>query len=411
MTSDIILPKLGLTMEEAKIVSWLKELGDEIEEDDVIMEVETDKATLEVESPGKGFLVAKKVSIGDSVSVGEVIGVLSDENVLIEDTTEEINSTITPETPKQKEGETKPVTNESTENVSQMNHFKDGRIRVSPAARRLAREKRINIEEITGSGPRGRVTLADVKEFKQTDAIPFQEVKQIDSDKKVSLSTMRKVIANRLQKSYQEVPHFMLTRSIDCTNVEKVRKTLNAYNQSDVKLSLNDFIVKALAMALNAYPDVNAYFMDGAEPYILEKSNVGIGLAVAVDNGLVVPVIKQADKLSLQEIAKIRRELVDCAQKGKLTPDDMSEGTFTISNLGGFEIEEFTAIINPPESGILAVGKTILTPVVTENREIEIKPLLKVTASFDHRLIDGAQGARFLNDFIEKMQAETWNLF
>lgn len=419
MSTEILLPKLGLTMDEAKVVTWLKNIGDYVEHEEVIVEVETDKANLEVESPKEGYLVKQVAAPGDVVAVGGVLGILADtKEAVVEDVTSQ---------KKVEQAKEEIIHEDSSANeekrAQQVKHdeyfIKGNRIRVSPAARKLAREEGIDLRNIAGSGPRGRIILADVKqaiEERENQLVIENENQhpieaESSNDKIVHLSSMRKIIANRMTESFQHVPQFNLKREVDCTAIEQTRKTLNEINDSIVKLSMNDFLIQAVSRALRQHPRVNASFIDdGNEPYIIEKADVNIGLAVALDDGLVVPVIHHADRLSITEIANKRVQLIEKAKEGKLTPDEMSNGTFTISNLGGFHIDEFTAIVNPPETGILAVGKAKWTPVVNEQKEIEILPIMHISGSFDHRTIDGAEAARFMNTIVEQLQSTKWNV-
>jgi len=418
MSTEILLPKLGLTMDEAKVVTWLKNIGDYVEHEEVIVEVETDKANLEVESPKEGYLVKQVAAPGDVVAVGGVLGILADtKEAIVEDVTSEKKVEQEKE---EKIHEDSSVNEEKRNQVKHDEYFiKGNRIRVSPSARKLAREEGIDLRNIAGSGPRGRIILADVKQaikesknqliMEKANQQPIEA--ESSNDKIVHLSSMRKIIANRMTESFRHVPQFNLKREVNCTAIEQTRKTLNEINNSIVKLSMNDFLIQAVARALRQHPTVNASFIDNEkEPYIIEKVDVNIGLAVALDDGLVVPVIHHADRLSITEIANKRAQLIEKAKEGKLTPDEMSNGTFTISNLGGFHIDEFTAIVNPPETGILAVGKAKWTPVVNEQKEIEILPIMHISGSFDHRTIDGAEAARFMNTIVEQLQSTKWNV-
>src|SRR5690625_3165596 len=408
MSTDIVLPKLGLTMEEAKVVTWLKNIGDYVEDDEVILEVETDKANLEVESPGEGFLTKQDVQPDEVVEVGAVIGVLSDN----ESRDDEESNDSSPENVEAHQGEgveDEPKDIESiTGNKQTRNPFIDGeRIKVSPAARKLARQEGVKLATITGTGPRGRIVLTDIKtalEKVVNKPIIDREIVQVvagENDKVVPLSNMRKIIAKRMTDSFKNVPQFVLKRGVDCTAMNTTRKALNEINSSGIKLSINDFIIQALTQALVEHFQVNASFVDDESgSYIIEKADVNIGLAVAIDDGLIVPVIHGAQNLSLLEIAQKRAELVKKAQSGKLLPEEMSGGTFTISNLGGFNVDDFTAIVNPPETGILAIGKVKHSPVFDDELNMIVKPIMQVTASFDHRTIDGSQGAKFLETIV-----------
>ncbi|SFJ29912.1 dihydrolipoamide acetyltransferase family protein [Thermoflavimicrobium dichotomicum] len=401
MTTEIVLPKMGLTMEEAEVLAWEKKVGDFVEKNEVILTIQTDKAALEVEAPADGILQDILVKEGEVVTVGTVLGYISN-------------------TEKQDE----PV-NTLQENDSPVDEPK--RIRMSPAARKLARENGIEIEEIRGSGPRGRILLRDVQEaiaqksLKESKTVT-KTVKNTVSEtlttprgkgKHVPLTRMRKVIAERMTQSFMTVPQFQLKKQVDVTNILRIRNLLvSSFEESiGIRLSMNDFLIQAVALTLKKHPRVNASYIDSdTKPYIYEHDDVNIGLAVAVDDGLVVPVIHHADQMSLAEIAKRRIELIEKAKKGILKPEEMSNGTFTISNLASFEIDEFVAIVNPPETGILAVGQVREQPVVVDNR-VEIKPILIVNASFDHRTIDGADGAKFMIDLVQHLQSDRWKIF
>ncbi|GIM44954.1 dihydrolipoyllysine-residue acetyltransferase component of acetoin cleaving system [Collibacillus ludicampi] len=401
MTTEIVLPKMGLTMEEAEMLAWEKKVGDYVEKHEVILTIQTDKAALEVEAPVDGILQDILVKEGEVVPVGTVLGYISD-------------------------------TKEQDEPVNMFQNIdfpveEPYRIRISPAARKLARENGIEIEGLRGSGPRGRILLMDVqeaiaekslKERKiEIDTIktklPVKTTKARGKGKHVPLTRMRKIIAERMTQSFMMVPQFQLKKQVDVTAILQVRNLLvSSFEESiGVRLSINDFLIQAVALTLKKHPSVNASYIDSdTQPYIYEHDDINVGLAVAVDDGLVVPVIHNADQMSLAEIAKKRVELIEKAKKGILKPEEMSHGTFTISNLASFEIDEFVAIVNPPEAGILAVGQVREQPVVVDNR-VEIKPVLILNASFDHRIIDGADGSKFISDLVQHLQSDRWKIF
>jgi len=397
MAFEVKMPKLGTTMTEGTIIRWLKKEGDKVEKGEPLLEIQTDKVNLEEECPESGILRKIFFSEGQVVPVGEIIAVIT------------------------KEGE---------EYYAEAADEKINKIKASPAAKRVARENNVDLKEITPTGPEGRIVEKDVLNYiEKIRATPVakkiaeekgielskiikQEGERITKEdvleklkesqtfeervKKIPLSGPRKIIAEKMKTSKQEAPHFYLTLSVDMTNVIKLRESLSEKIEkiNGVKLSLNDILIKAAARALREFPIVNSSLEEG---YIVYKEDVNIGLAVALDEGLVVPVIRNADKKGLSEISKESFELINKARSGKLLPDDYQGGTFTISNLGMFGIEEFKAVINLPESAILAVGKIIKTPVVEEDDEIKIKPIMKLTLSCDHRIIDGVVGAKFLS--------------
>lgn len=297
---------------------------------------------------------------------------------------------------------------------------KTERIRVSPAARRLAKQRGVDLTKIKGSGPRGRVILKDVAEaaanvVNQSVKTENKVIASIHAKgKRVNLTSMRKTIAQRMTASFMNVPQFQIKKRVDVSSIVQLRQAVvsSIEHSAGVRLSFNDFLIQAVALTLKKFPRVNASFIDSeGDPYILEHEDINIGLAVAIDDGLVVPVIHQADQLSLIEIAEKRTELVEKARKGLLKPEEMRGGTFTISNLGSVGVDEFVAIVNPPETGILAVGNIIEQPVLTNRHETLIKPMITLNASFDHRTIDGAYGGRFLAQLCDQLQSGQWNIF
>ncbi len=365
MIKEIIMPKLGQTVEESIVGKWMKNEGDNVEKGDVLLEVTTDKATLEVESFAKGVLRKIIHKEGDVVPVLAIIGYTASsmDEELPENPPEQLHE-------EEKKEEETPV----AEPVSEV------RIKISPLAKRLAKEKGVDITKISGTGPGGRIVKEDVLAFGGT-AVGEKIVA-----KTIPVKGMRKVIAERLQKSFQTIPHFYLSTEIDMTECVKAR------TEKSPKPAFNDIIIKASALAISENPGVNSSFKGDSIEII---GDINIGLAVAVDDGLVVPVIRNADKLAISDISKKRDELVKKARGGKLVPSDYEGGTFTISNLGMFEIDNFSAIINPPQSAILAIGRIKQKPVIIDGN-IGIRSMMQVTASFDHRCIDGALGAKFL---------------
>jgi len=374
MIKEIIMPKLGQTVEESTVGKWMKNEGDNVEKGDVLLEVTTDKATLEVESFAKGVLRKIIHKEGDVVPVLAIIGYTASsmDEELPENPPEQLHE-------EEKKEEETPVA-EPVSEVQNKSNMEDKRIKISPLAKKLAKEKGVDITKISGTGPGGRIVKEDVIAFKE--AAGGEKI----AAKTIPVKGMRKVTAERLQKSFQTIPHFYLSTEIDMTECVKARA------EKSPKPAFNDMIIKASALAISENPEINSSFKGDSIEII---GDINIGLAVAVDDGLIVPVIRNADKLAISDISKKRDELVKKARDGKLLPSDYEGGTFTISNLGMFEIDNFSAIVNPPQSAILAIGRIKQKPVIIDGN-IGIRSMMQVTASFDHRCIDGALGAKFL---------------
>ena len=374
MIKEIIMPKLGQTVEESIVGKWMKNEGDNVEKGDVLLEVTTDKATLEVESFAKGVLRKIIHKEGDVVPVLAIIGYTASsmDEELPENPPEQLHEE------EKKEEETS--VEEPVREVQDKSSMEEGRMKISPLAKRLAKEKGIDVTKVNGTGPGGRIIKEDVLAF--GGAAVGEKIVA----KTIPVKGMRKVIAERLQKSFQTVPHFYLSTEIDMTECVKARA------EKSPKPAFNDMIIKASALAISENPEINSSFKGDSIEII---GDINIGLAVAVDDGLIVPVIRNADKLAISDISKNRDELVKKARDGKLLPSDYEGGTFTISNLGMFEIDNFSAIVNPPQSAILAIGRIKQKPVIIDGN-IGIRSMMQVTCSFDHRCIDGALGAKFL---------------
>ena len=413
MAEIIRMPKMSDTMEEGVIASWLKKVGDEIKSGDILAEVETDKATMELESYDDGVLLHIGVKDGDSVPVDGVIAIIGekgeDVNEILKDiendTSSVDNSEEVNETPIEKEIEIKvetPAPAPEEKNISS----DDERIKASPLAKKLADEKGIDLSNISGSGDGGRIIRKDIEEYKGIPAKTAEVQKEIklpqihseESFEEIPVTQMRKTISKRLAESKFSAPHFYLTMEIDMDNCIEGRKKIN--ESSEVKISFNDIILKACAVALRKHPMVNSSYLTDK---IRINHHVHIGVAVAVDEGLLVPVIRFADNKSLSHISAEVKSLAKRAKDKQLQPSDWEGNTFTISNLGMFGISEFTAIINPNDSCILAVGGIKSTPVV-KNGEIVPGNIMKLTLSCDHRLVDGATGAAFLQTLKELIE-------
>jgi len=420
MAEIIRMPKMSDTMEEGVIASWLKKVGDEIKSGDILAEVETDKATMELESYDDGTLLHIGIKDGESVPVNGIIAIIGEKD---EDISEILNEASSDSSNKEEEKEplveenidkkdeevkdeeiNKDISDsikevENTENISS-----NGRTKASPLAKKIALEKGIDLKNIQGSGEGGRIIKKDLESIPSEDAnIPSQKIdlpKIIaeESYDEIAVSQMRKTISKRLSESKFTAPHFYLTMEINMDNCIEGRKKINETSQ--VKISFNDIILKACASALRKHPMVNSSLIENK---IRKNHHIHIGVAVAVAEGLLVPVIRFADNKTLTHISLEVKDLADKAKEKKLQPSDWEGNTFTISNLGMFGIEEFTAIINPNDSCILAVGGIKNTPVV-KNGEIVPGNIMKVTMSCDHRLVDGATGAKFLKTLKELLE-------
>ncbi|MDB4951563.1 MAG: pyruvate dehydrogenase [Gemmatimonadetes bacterium] len=439
MATKVYMEALSPTMEEGRLVSWLKNEGDEVKEGDVLAEVETDKATMELVARGSGLLRKRMIGDGDTANVGTVIAVIAgaDEDVssfgggdagaTAEAPKAEASPAPASASPEARKADApaadeKPAeapaaqaapaaeaqaSTEASADSGQQNGAQagGGRVKASPLARRLAAESGVEIGGVQGSGPGGRIVKRDVEQAAQSGAQrpaaaeapqPAQAAAAASSGTAyhdLALSPMRKTIAKRLVQSIGPVPHFFLTVEIDMGEAARLRARLNErFKDQGVKVSPNDLIVKAVAAALRRHPWVNASWTGDSVRFY---DQVHIGVAVAVDEGLITPVIRDADRKGVAEIATEIRELAGRAREKKLKPDEYTGSTFSISNLGMFGIEEFTAVINPPEAAILAVG-AIAEKVVVENGDMAIRQRMRVTLSCDHRVIDGATGAQFL---------------
>ncbi len=408
----IRMPLLSDTMTEGKIIQWNKKVGDKVKSDDVLAEVETDKATMEVVGYEEGTLLYIGVEAGQAAKVNGVIAIVGKEGTDVSafvaaeksgggGSTEVKSNEETPEE------ESAPVAEETASPVGEHNEnaASNGRLKASPLAKKLAADKGIDISKIQGSGDGGRIVKKDVDSYRAAPAPqkeegkkpaieqkPVQPFEQTGKESYVDIpnTQMRKTIARRLGESKFTAPHFYLTMEINMDNAMTSRAALNEV--SPVKISFNDLVIKACAMALRLHPAVNSSWVG---EFIRQNKHVHIGSAVAMPEGLIVPVIRFADQKSLSQIASDAKGLYEKARNKKLQPDEFTGNTFTISNLGMMDIEDFTAIINPPDSAILAVGR-IKEIVVKKGEGFGVANVMKVTLSCDHRSVDGAVGAAFL---------------
>ena len=414
---DVLMPRLSDTMTEGVLVQWLKREGDPVQRGDVLAEVETDKATMEIESYDTGVLTRILADPGARVPIGQPIAVIG------EATGGAIPATLSPPgsaassaaqpAPAAPAVPAPPAAPAAPAPPVASSGAARG-VPMSPLARSLARTHGLDLSRITGTGPGGRIVRADVEDAVAAQAVagpvpPEPEPPRATTpprpaaapdDERVPLSSIRRITAQRLTES-AAVPHFYLTSVVDAGALLRLRADLNAaLAGSGPKISVTDLLIRACAVSLRAHPGVNSSW---AGDHLLRHAHVNIGIAVALDDGLIVPVVRDADRKSLTEIAAEAHELTDRARAGRLTPDEFTGGTFTISNLGTYGIDNFTAVINPPEAAILAVGTAQEEAVVRDGR-LGVATTMKLTASIDHRILDGATAAAFLRDLTDVLE-------
>ncbi|MBW1297263.1 pyruvate dehydrogenase complex dihydrolipoamide acetyltransferase [Aquimarina litoralis] len=399
----ITMPRLSDTMEEGTVASWLKKVGDTIEEGDILAEIETDKATMEFESFYNGTLLHIGIEEGQTAPVDALLAIIGPAGT---DVSGIKDGNVAPATTSSKPEETSAQKKEETKTTTTIgSESSGGRIFASPLAKKIAADKGIDLSQVKGSGENGRIVKKDVESFTPAAAAPSSDsTKEAasapavqpyipageESFEEVKNSQMRKAIARGLSASKFNAPHYYLTIEVDMENAMASRKYINGL--PDTKVSFNDMVVKACAMALRKHPQVNTQWSDDVTKY---AKHISIGVAVAVPDGLVVPVLPFTDQMSLTQIGANVKELAGKARNKKLTPQEMSGSTFTVSNLGMFGIQEFTSIINQPNSAILSVGTIVEKPVVKDG-QIVVGNTMKVTLACDHRTVDGATGAQFL---------------
>jgi pyruvate dehydrogenase E2 component (dihydrolipoamide acetyltransferase) len=419
------MPKLSPTMEEGQISRWLKKEGDKVSMGEPLAEIDTDKATMEMPALANGVLRKILINEGQSAPLGQTIAVIGEPNEDIASLVSEAPAAPAKEEPKkeeQQQGQSaapppQPQARAAAASAQPSSRVDgrqpqaatadSGRMIVSPLAARMAAEAGIDLRSLQGSGPGGRIIKKDIEAaISQPKAAPapqaFPRAVEPGQFPQVApsgyrdepASEIRKVIAKRLVTSLGPVPHFFLTTEIEMDRAAEMRKGINALDP-DLKISINDIIIKVVAAALIQHPEVNASFQ---EKFIRYYEHADVGVAVAIEDGLITPVVRSADQKSLSEIAAEVRELAERARSRRLKPEEYTGASFSISNLGMFGIDEFTAVINPPEGAILAVGAMSPKPVVRDN-EIVIRQIMRVTMSCDHRVIDGATGAKFLQTF------------
>ncbi|MFQ3535890.1 MAG: dihydrolipoamide acetyltransferase family protein [Aggregatilineales bacterium] len=409
MAEVVKMPMLGATMQEGTFVNWTKDVGQSVQVGEVIAEVEADKATIEIESPFSGVLVEKLVSAGDVVSVGMPLAHI-----------ETANGGPAPaaqSAPKEQvQISAKPVATPVAAVPAESDpHLPDG-VRASPLARRIARERGIDLHAISGTGPGGRIVKADVERFTPTAVqqvaptlstpakMPAAPTRALPSGEGIAhepVSRMRQRIAARTVESKTTIPHFYLTGEVDMAAALALRKQINEGLPEDEKVTVNDLVVKAAALALRKFPNLNSHFYGET---LVRYQYINVGIAVALpEGGLVNVVARNADQLSISQLAKRNKVMFANVREGKIKPEDIEGATFTVSNLGAYDVEHFQAIISPPEAAILAVGAVKQVPVVVDG-EIRVGTRMKVSLSVDHRVSDGAEGALFLKTLRELLE-------
>jgi pyruvate dehydrogenase E2 component (dihydrolipoamide acetyltransferase) len=406
--TQITMPKLSDTMLEGTLIKWHKKAGDKVSVGDVIADVETDKATMEMEAFDDGLITEILIPEGGVVKVGEPIANLEGGKK---------SATKSAAAPSgQAASATTPAISPTAPKIKSAASSDGSRVKASPLAKKIALERGVDLSAVQGTGPGGRIVAVDVPATASapqrtlSPAAPRIEVPFSDNDTKTPLSGMRRTIAERLLASKTQIPHFYLSMEIDAAPLAKLRKELNAAAEADAapKVTVNDFILLAAARAAKQHPRVNAAF---AGDSIVEYGSVNLSVAIAVEDGLITPVIRDAQKLSLREISAAVKDLAVRARSKKIKPEEYQGGTLTISNLGAYGVESFYAIINPPQAAILAVGAIVKKPVVNAQDQIVAGQRMTISLSGDHRVVDGAAGAEFLATIRKSLESPTTLLF
>lgn len=411
MANIVEMPKLGFDMAEGTLSKWVKSEKDAVEKGEILAEIETDKATVEVESSFTGIVFKHLVEEGAAVPVGTPIAVVADEGEQVDVdalvASSDIESKQTADEQQEEQVDTSPIPAKSESSSPE----DEGFIKASPVAKRIAEDKGINLAAISGTGPGGRIVKRDVEKATQTQgsassvSIPKVQVTP-GVDQQVKISNLRKAIGSRLTESRQTVPHFYITSIYDVAELLKTRKQLNNGLPDDQHVSVNDFIIRAVALALRDFPNLNASLSGDT---LTRHGDINIGNAVAVENGLLTVVVRNADQKPLTQISQEANAMISRVKAGKVKNEDIEGSTFTISNLGMFNVEDFVAIINPPEAAILAIGSAKEIPVVVDG-ELAIGWRMKATISADHRITDGAEAAQFMQHLTQFLE-QPWRLF
>jgi len=395
--AEIIMPKMGDAMTEGKVVRWYKKAGDAVKKGEPVLEIETDKVNLDLEAEQDGTIGQVEAQEGQMVPVGGRLATIAGPGEKVSEEPQQRRVTDKKDAVKHTTGEYAEAIEMKGPRIDRSAPLRvvegGGKRRSSPLARKMAHEMGVSLDAIQGSGPQGRIIAKDIQGAKVEDGRPRpsgQPRAAVLQEQKIPLSAMRRTIAKRLAESTGPIPHFYLTADYDVTNLLSLRQQLNEIE--NVKISVNDFVIRAAALALRHHPNVNASWADDA---ITQHGEIHIGVAVSTPEGLITPVVRNADQKSVMEIANDIKALAEKAKNRKLWPEEYQGSTFTISNLGAWGIDEFTAIINPPNVAILAIGAAASRPVVID-RQVVIRDRMKVTMSCDHRVVDGAAGAEYL---------------
>ncbi len=401
MAEIVNMPRLSDTMEEGTVAKWHKKIGDSVSEGDLLAEIETDKATMDFEAFQEGTLLYIGVEEGNTVPVDSILAILGEKG---EDVQSLINGEANPSTETKEEITENPsaeVEKNAPKETSENSTSSNGRLKASPLAKKMASDKGIDISTVKGSGEGGRIVKKDIDNFNPvTSSTPSNSFASATSGgyEDIAISQMRKTISKRLSASKFGAPHFYLTMDIDMDKAMSARKAIN--EMAETKVSFNDLVIKSAAFALRKHPKINSSFLGDK---IRVNHDINIGVAVAVEDGLLVPVIRTADQKGLSTINAEVKDFAGKARNKKLQPSDWEGNTFTISNLGMYGIEEFTAIINSPDACILAVGAIKQVPVV-KGGQVVPGNVMRVTLSCDHRVVDGVMGAEFLQTFKSYME-------
>jgi len=399
MATKVLMEALSPTMEEGRLVEWKKKEGDPVATGEVLAEVETDKAVMDLQARAAGIMLKHVIAPGTTVPVGDLVGVIGDAG---EDISALVAAQPAPVARSAPAAATPSPSGPTARPASEPVPTAGGRIKASPLARKIAADRGVDLSGVRGSGPEGRIVVRDLDHAPAAPAVPGVATPIIRAGtgepfRDVPLTQLRKTIAKRLAQSIGPVPTFYLTAEVDMERVAEARQALAA---AEVKISFNDIVVKAVALALRQHPACNAWWQDDRIRYWNE---IHVSMAVAIEDGLITPVIRHADLKSLREIGAESRDLAARARERRLAPEEYTGGTFSVSNLGMFDIDQFTAVINPPEAGILAVG-SIAPKVVADGGQVVVRRRMRVTMSCDHRVIDGATGAAFLKTLKQMLE-------
>ncbi|MDE2817109.1 MAG: dihydrolipoamide acetyltransferase family protein [Chloroflexota bacterium] len=403
MAREVPMPRLSDTMEEGKVLQWYKQVGDSVKKGELLAEIETDKAVMDLESVEEGTLLQLLVAEGGSAALGAPIALVGEESELGQEiavtapsateSDEHEAGAATDGSPSTTPPATQPASKAETQGTA-------GRIKASPLARRIAAEQGLDLSSIRGTGPGGRIVKDDVEKAAR-DVVVAEDPAALPSSSEVtSLSRMQATIVRRMLESKTTVPHFYLTLEVDMSAAKAMRAEINAAWSEEEHISFNDLVIRATAMSLMRHPDANGSYQDGGFVYHKEAN---IGIAVAVPNGLLVPVLKNCDTKPLRQLTVEAKVLVERTREGKNRPGDLEGGTFTVSNLGMFGVRDFYAIVNPPQSAIIAVGGIEPRPVVRDG-EIVVRDIMYLSISADHRILYGAPAAEFLRDLKDLLE-------